>query len=107
MGRMGCSNPSPSDPYRGLQGTGGGREDRPLETEPELSEGSFADRKKCTEGTDSPVETAGPTLDGMGHNPCQLMGFALPAFDRNSDYEAAGCCRQPREGRGLSKSRPG
>ena len=85
MGRMGCSNPSPSDPYRGLQGTGGGREDRPLETEPELSVGSFADRKMNTEGTDSHVETGGPTLDGTGHDLCQLMVFvALPAFARNS-----------------------
>ena len=104
---MGCWNPSPSAPCRGLRGTDDGREDRPLETESELSVGSFADRKKCTEGTDFPVETAGPTLDGMGHNLCQLMVFALPAFDRNSVCEAAGCCRQPREGRGLSKSRPG
>ena len=101
---MGCSNPSPSAPCRGQKGTGGGREDRPLETEPELSEGSFADRKTCTEGTDFP---AGPTLDGMGHDLCQLTVFALPAFDRNSVCEAAGCCRQPREGRDLSKSRPG
>ena len=101
---MGCWNLITSVPCRGLKVTDNGREDRPLETESELSVGSFADRKKCTEGTDFPV--AGPSLDGMGHNLFQLMGF--PAFDQNSVYEAAGCClKQPREGRDLSKSRQG
>ena len=61
MGRMGCWSPSSSsDPCMGLVGTEW--RDRQLETESEESVHSFADCKKCTEGTRSPVET-GPTLD--------------------------------------------